>query len=270
MIVGVSRRTDVSAFQADWFLSCLRLGQVQVANPFRPTIQRQVSLRPEAVDAFVFWTRNPLPLIPHLDKIAAVCPRFYFLVTVTGYPPFLEPNCPDLGAVERFLRLLHERIGRRRIIWRYDPIIISAQLSREFHEANFARLADLISPFAFRVVMSFWDCYRKLVQRFVRRQFSPLLPAQERQAYLELLSAVTRLAESAGLEVRSCAEKADLELIGVRPGKCVDNDLLQELFGLHLPYRKDPGQRQLCRCQASVDIGAYGTCRGGCLYCYAC
>ena len=74
-------------------------------------------------------------------------------------------------------------------------------------------------------------------------------------------------ATSAGLEIQSCAEAA--VSAGVRPGKCVDEQLLNELFGLNLSYRKDPAQRKLCLCRESVDIGRYGSCGHGCLYCYA-
>ncbi len=85
---------------------------------------------------------------------------------------------------------------------------------------------------------------------------------------LELLARFAAAAARIGIEIQSCAEAA--HAAEVKPGKCVDEELLNELFGLRLSYRKDPGQRKLCLCQQSVDIGSYGTCRHGCLYCYAC
>ena len=91
----------------------------------------------------------------------------------------------------------------------------------------------------------------------------------ESQQIINLSNDLKMIADSYGLEIRSCAEEIDLVSSGIRSGKCIDNDLLNSYFDMNIPYRKDPNQRKACRCTASVDIGAYDTCGYRCVYCYA-
>ena len=70
MIISASRRTDIPAFFAGWFMEKIRSGAVQVSNPFNPRQIRTVSLRPEDVDGIVFWSKNPAPFLENLDAIA--------------------------------------------------------------------------------------------------------------------------------------------------------------------------------------------------------
>ncbi len=118
------------------------------------------------------------------------------------------------------------------------------------------------------MIVSFFDPYPKLGKRLKKAGIDMQTASGSPALQSELLTHFAAAAARTGIEIQSCAEAA--WTAGVRPGKCVDEELLNELFGLHIPYRKDPGQRKLCLCQQSVDIGSYGTCRHGCLYCYAC
>jgi len=267
MIVSVSRRCDIPAFAGDRFMERLRAGEVDVANPFRPGPGRRISLKREDVDAFVFWSRDPRPFLRNLAEIEGRGFPYYFLITLTGYPRILEPEVPPAAEAARFFHALAERIGRRRVIWRYDPVIFSEQTSFDFHVSNFSNLARQLSSSTARVIVSFFDPYPKLERRLlpIGIEFEKASGSTEQQS--ELLARLASIATSFGLEIQSCAEAA--LAAGVPPGKCIDEKLLNELFGLNLSYRKDPGQRKLCLCRLSVDIGSYGNCRHGCLYCYA-
>jgi hypothetical protein len=251
MVVSASRRCDIPAFAGDWFMERLRSGEVEVANPFRPSPGRRVSLRREDVDAFVFWSRDPRPFLGHLPEIERGGYAYYFLLTVTGYPAILEPCTPEPEAAAFFFRELAARIGRQRVIWRYDPVIFTQETDFGFHADNFSRLAGLLSPFTSRVIVSFFDPYPKVGRRLQKAgiRFEAASGSPEQQ--LDLLGREAALP------------------VGVSPGKCVDEGLLNDLFGLGLAYRKDPAQRKLCLCQQSVDIGSYGACGHGCVYCYA-
>jgi len=266
MIISASRRCDIPAFAGDWFMERLRSGEVDVASPFRPGAARKVSLRRADVDAFVFWSRDVRPFLRHLPEIEGGGYPYYFLITLTGYPRLLEPAVPAVEDAAACFRELARRIGRRRVIWRYDPVIFTAELDSRFHAENFARLAGQLAPFASRVIVSFFDPYAKALRR-LRKAGVDAAAAGSPQEQLELLERFAAIAARAGLEIQSCAEAA--LTAGISPGKCVDEKLLNETFGLKLAYRKDPSQRRLCLCQQSVDIGSYGTCRHGCLYCYA-
>ncbi|MCX6555900.1 MAG: DUF1848 domain-containing protein [Candidatus Aminicenantes bacterium] len=267
MIVSVSRRGDVPAFHSPWFMDCLRRGEAVVANPFRPKQSRVVDLRRDAVAALVFWSRDVRPLMVHLDEIDGRGYPYYFLITLTAYPRSLEPATPGLEAARSFFEALAARIGRQRIIWRYDPVLFSTATAWDFHRVNFLKLAGMLAPFAFRVIVSFFDPYRKALQRLKKYGIDGENAAGSAGQRTQLLAHFAAVAGEFQLEIQSCAEEASAA--GVDPGKCIDEKLLNELFGLNLAYRKDPNQRKLCLCQESVDIGSYGTCRHGCLYCYA-
>lgn len=265
MIISVSRRCDVPAFAGAWFMEQLCRGRVEVKNPFRPAQARYVSLKKQDVDAFVFWSRDPRPFLEHLPGIERGGYPYYFLLTLTGYPRLLEPGVPPPEQAGGFFKELAGRIGRRRLVWRYDPVIFTDGTPFAFHDRNFSVLARLLAPFAFRVIVSFFDPYPKVDRRLGKIGIAAEKATGSPEQQNDLLARFAEIAAEAGLEIQSCAEAA-----GVAPGKCVDEGLLNELFGLGLAYRKDPSQRKLCLCQQSVDIGSYGACRHGCLYCYAC
>jgi hypothetical protein len=268
MIVSASRRSDIPAFHGGWFMESLRQGEVVVRNPFRPAQAKTISLKKQDVDAFVFWSRDPRPFMEYLPEIERRGYPYYFLITVTRYPRLLEPSIPDIETAVLFFKELAERIGRRRIIWRYDPVIFSVGMGSDFHAGNFSKLARLLSPFTSRVIVSFFDPYPKALRRLRKTGIDAGTSAGTPEQQVDLLERFAATAAASGLEIQSCAEAALSK--GVAPGKCIDEELLNELFGLNLANRKDPSQRKLCLCQRSIDIGSYNTCRHGCLYCYAC
>ncbi|MEI6614207.1 MAG: DUF1848 domain-containing protein [Chrysiogenales bacterium] len=267
MIVSASRRSDIPAFHGAWFMKCLRQGEVVVKNPFRPAQAKTVSLKKQDVDAFVFWSRDPRPFLEHLPEIDRDGYPYYFLITVTGYPRLLESLTPLPEEAVLFFKELAGRIGRRRVIWRYDPVIFSDQTDFNFHVHTFSRLANLFAQFTSRVIVSFFDPYPKALRMLQKAGIQAGTAAGTPEQQLGLLERFAGIVTASGLEIQSCAEAASGT--SVRSGKCIDEGLLNELFGLGLSYRKDPAQRKLCLCQQSVDIGSYGTCRHGCLYCYA-
>ncbi len=248
-------------------MAALRAGELEVRNPFRPGEARRVSLRRRDVDAIVFWSRNARPFLRHLDEIDRGGYPYCFLVTVTGYPRILEPGVPDAGGAAAFVRELAARIGRRRVIWRYDPVIFLPGMGVRFHAANFARLAALLAPRVSRVIVSFFDPYASALRRLRKAGIDASGAGGTPEQQAGLLERFVASAAAEGLEIQGCAEPA--LRAAVPAGKCIDDRLLNEVFGLNLSYRKDAGQRKDCLCQQSVDIGAYGECGHGCLYCYA-
>lgn len=272
MIISASRRTDVPAFYGEWLFNRLRAGHCTVRNPFNAKQISTISLRPEDVDAIVFWSKDPAPLVPRLNELDAMGHRYYFLFTLNDYPKELEENLPDLEArVETFKRLAG-LIGPDRVVWRYDPIIISNKTPFVWHRRTFAGLCASLSGSTRRVITSPLEFYRK-----TERNLAPL--AKEGWVFEKdffgrpesgpLLGFMARAAEDAGIEVFSCAQERDWSPFGVRPGRCVDGALIERLFGVHLKYKKDGGQRPACGCTQSRDIGANDTCVHNCRYCYA-
>ena len=270
MIVSASRRTDIPAFYAEWMVRRLREGYCTVPNPFNRDQVTRISLRPEEVDAIVFWTRNPRPLMPHLDELDSRGYRYYFQFTILGYPQELDPKAPPAETAVETFRELAERMGPKRVIWRYDPIVLTGLTPPAFHQENFQRLAESLRGHTRRVVVSIVDMYRKIEKRLKKLEGTPA--ALHPCGVVELAPLMHKLAELArenGMEIVSCAEEVDLRSFGILPGKCVDDRVIAEAFGIEVPGTKDPAQRNACGCVVSRDIGMYESCLFGCQYCYA-
>jgi len=270
VIISASRRTDIPAFYAEWMIHRFRAGYCLVPNPINRAQVSRISLRPEDVDAIVFWTRNPRPLMRHLDELDARGYRYYFQFTILGYPRDIDPKSPPLATAVRTLRELAERIGPNRVIWRYDPIVFTGLTPPAFHRENFQRLAESFRGYTQRSVVSVVDRYRKIEDRLKRLEGTPAAvedcPPAEFESLMRDLAASAR---AGGMDIVSCAEPIDLRPFGIRPGKCVDDEVIARAFGIEVPNTKDPAQRETCGCVASRDIGMYESCLFGCRYCYA-
>ena len=271
MIISASRRTDIPAFYTDWFLRRIEEQCCSVANPFNPRQVARVSLAPADVDAIVFWTKDARPLIAHLDQLNRLGYRYYFQYTVNGYGELFEPHVPPLyDCIDAFCELA-AKIGPDKVIWRYDPIVVSNKTDVNYHKERFAGILDKLRSSTRRVVVSFVDDYRKAASQF--RQLAHegvevrLTPRPDEVA--ELAGFIGQYAAVHGIETFSCAETFDLQPFGIKRGKCIDDTLLEKLFGIRVSPAKDRSQRPECGCVVAKDIGVYGTCRHGCRYCYA-
>lgn len=278
MIISASRRTDIPAFYDEWFINRIRAGECAVPNPFNRNQVSVVSLRPDDVDVIVFWTRNPRPLFPHLAELDQRGYRYYFQYTLLGNPRTLDPKSPPVETAIRTFRELAERVDPQRVIWRYDPIVLSEATPPAYHVQTHARIAEALAGYTPRNVISLMDVYRKAqgrlnglaVQGIKVEDVKPdgvsgALP----EPVSDMLRRLAETAQAHGMEITSCAEEADLRPCGIQPGKCVDDEYIARTFGLRLSLKKDPSQRAACGCVASKDIGMYDTCLFGCQYCYA-
>ncbi len=274
MIISASRRSDVPAFYAPWFMNRIRAGWCSVPNPFHKTQVARVSLQPQDVDVIVFWTRNPRPLMPHLRELDGRGYRYYFQYTLMDNPRALDPKCPSAESALRVFEELADRIGPERVVWRYDPIVISNKTGFDFHVRAYERIARQLRHRTRRSVISIMDPYRKTQSRLRQLacdgiEISGLAGAVDGAG---LGGLVRRLADAAygnDMEIVSCAEELDLLPSGVAPGRCVDDVLIRRVYGLDVESRKDPAQRKACGCVVSRDIGMYDSCLFGCRYCYA-
>jgi hypothetical protein len=276
MIISVSRRCDIPRFQFDWFMDRLDAGFAEAVNPFNANQVRRVGLSPEEAELLVFWTRDPRHLLARAGELERRGCRFYVMVTLTGYPALLEPRMPEAADICAAMRELAERTGPRRTIWRYDPVFLSSQTDESFHRENFSALARRLEGKIQRVIISLYDEYRGAKRRLGALEQSGgfrVLPATDGGGRLlpqvrGLLGDLAKIAGDAGMEIQSCAEAEDLSPLGIAPGACIDGGLIRDLWGIAADV-KDRNQRPHCRCAPAVDIGRYGDCPAGCLYCYA-
>jgi len=273
MIISASRRTDIPAFFGEWFVNRLRAGFCRVVNPFNPKQVSRVSLAPGDVDAIVFWTKDAQPFLFRIDDIERMGFRTLFLYTLNDYPLALEPRLPPVRQrVATFLRLA-DRLGPDRVVWRYDPILLSRELDVAYHLGTFDRLAGLLDGATERVIISFVDLYRKTERRLkaVEDETGDMF-CRDPLGHPELDRLVRGLVDIAGrrhMEIQSCCEDTRLRDQGVKAGKCIDDEQMRRVFGIDVNAHKHAGQRLNCGCVVSRDVGANDTCRHGCAYCYA-
>lgn len=263
MILSVSRRTDIPAFYSEWFFNRLREGYALVRNPMNTHQISKVTLDPEVIDCIVFWTKDPSKMLPKLELLAQY--NYYFQVTITGYDASIEPNLAPKEEIIASFKQLTKNLGKARTIWRYDPIIITKRLDRDFHRKKFAALAESLAQSTEKCVISFVDLYKK-TQRNIKG-LGPVL--MDDQSVLEIAQDLSILAKQFGLTLETCSESLDLTRFGIKAGKCIDDALISRIVGEQFDIGKDPNQRLECGCVSSIDIGAYNTCSHRCIYCYA-
>lgn len=258
-VISVSRRTDIPALYSNWFFDRVKEGYCCIKNPYN-NVKSEVSLKPYDVTAFVFWTKNPGPMLNRLDEINDY--HYYFQVTINPYGKDIEPGVPQKMKVIESAKNLASKIGAHRVIWRYDPIFISEKYTVEYHKKYFEEIA-------FRMKGCFRHCVISIVDVYSASQFQKLgirTPTDTEKD--ELITHLMNVATKYGFEIVSCAETG-LDKYGVKMGHCIDADIISELVGESLDLKKDKNQRKECGCCASKDIGAYNTCVQGCKYCYA-
>jgi hypothetical protein len=270
MIISASRRTDIPAFYPAWFMNRIREGFCHVPNPFNPKQVSRISLGPDDVECIVFWTRDPRPLLPYLAALDAAGYRYYFLITLLNNPRAIDPFSPSMETSINTFKRLSDRIGPRRVVWRYDPILLSTATDVDYHKRSFSFIAESLRGSTVRSVISLATIYRKLRGRLNCLEDAGIRVREpEEEEIAELMVYFAATAEENGLKIMSCAQEKTLHAFGILPGKCVDDALIREVFGIEVSHRKDPSQRKACGCVESRDIGMYDTCLFGCVYCYA-
>ena len=264
MILSASRRTDIPAFYSEWLLNRLKAGYVLVPNPRNPLRYSHIKLSPQTVDCIVFWTKNPRACVSKLDAISAMGYPFYFQFTLTPYGNDVEANLPGKEELLSAFLELSAILGPDRVVWRYDPVIITSQMDVSYHARCFEKMAARLEGSTYRCIFSYLDFYARLSNSL--RQIGALR-IEEEDMY-RIAKAFSKSAKRHGMELSSCCEPIDLSRFGISHASCIDKHMIETLIGCELRVKKDTGQRPGCGCMESVDIGSYDTCLHGCKYCY--
>lgn len=306
VIISASRSTDIPAFFSRWFFNRLEKGYCTWINPFNQQKQYISFSRCKVV---VFWTKNPEPIIPYLHILDEFGIHYYFQVTLNDYvKEELEPNLPSVEKRIETFKKLSDLIGSDRIIWRFDPILLSSAISPRSILSKIWKIGNELKGYTDKLVFSFVDikAYRKVQNNLVKE--TPLFTKEnveegegsdsQRKEIIEGLCKLRKIWKDEGwnLTMATCAESLDLEKYGIEHNRCIDEELMERIFGddKELVYYlrtgklpepnlfgdipelpsicknlKDKGQRKLCGCMISKDIGMYNTCRHFCVYCYA-
>ncbi len=223
----------------------------------------KITLSPDVIDCIVFWSKNPRPMLSRLKELEDY--MYYFQFTINAYDKGLEASVPRKEGIIKTFKELSDAIGPKRVIWRYDPILLTDKMDLDYHVLYFDEIAKRLEGYTNTCVISFVDLYKKTQTNLKDTDArEPLM-----KEMLELSAKLFFIAKKYGITIQTCAEEIALESVGIKHGRCIDNALIEDLLGMKLVVGKDPNQRKECGCVQSIDIGEYNTCAHGCKYCYA-
>lgn len=292
VIISASRSTDIPAFYAEWLAGRIKEGYVKWTNPFNG-VPLYVTFRKTRL--FVFWSKNPKPMLKHLDFLDENGFNYYFQFTLNDYDAEqLESGVPDVQSRIATFRELSERIGKERVIWRFDPLILTDKIGVGELLRKVEYVGNQLQGFTEKMVFSFADInvYKKVQKNL---QSNSIYYREFDEARMnEFAAGLQELNRKWQYELATCAEQIPLEKYGIHHNKCIDDDLMVRLFpedkalmdflGVSIQAadlfhpcpaivkshaNKDKGQRRYCGCIVSKDIGEYNTCPHLCEYCYA-
>lgn len=306
IIISASRSTDIPAFYAKWFFNRLAKGYCVWYNPFN---QKPMYISFKNCKVIVFWTKNPKPILPYLHELDKRGIHYYFQVTLNDYmKERFEPNVPSVDERVETFKELSSIVGKERIIWRFDPLIVTKEITPRELLTRIWHIGNKLKGYTDKLVFSFVDvkAYRKVQINLVKEtdyftkdnvESAEMNDSQRN----EVVVGLTKLRETWknegwNITLATCGEDSELEVFGIEHNRCIDGELMKEVFAddqelvyyLHtlkwpqrnmfgelppLPLKeknvKDFGQRKVCDCMVSKDIGMYNTCHHLCVYCYA-
>ncbi|MDM8336415.1 DUF1848 domain-containing protein [Mediterranea massiliensis] len=306
VIISASRSTDIPAFYAKWFFKRLAKGYCAWYNPFN---QQKIYISFKNCKVIVFWTKNPKPILPYLHILDEMGIHYYLQVTLNDYVnEGFEPNVASIDERVETFKQLSLMIGKERVIWRFDPLIITPTISPRELLKRIWNIGNKLKGSTNKLVFSFIDvkAYRKVQNNLVKE--TKLFTKEnvenaeanhtQRIEIVEGLQRIRSIWKDQGwnVEIATCAEDISLESYGIEHNRCIDGELMKRIFSddkeliyylhtLKWPERdifgelppippkmknvKDSGQRKVCGCMVSKDIGMYNTCQHFCVYCYA-
>lgn len=292
IIISASRSTDIPAFYADWFVERWEKGYIKWNNPFN---NKPLYVSFDKARVVVFWSKNPRPMFKYLPFLKEHIKNFYFQFTLNDYDnEGYEGNVPKLEQRIKTFIELSEKIGKDHVIWRFDPMILTDKINVQTLLNRVKKIGDQLQNYTNKLVFSFADIsiYAKVSSNLKKENIA----YQEftDTTMHEFAKGLQELNKVWNFKIGTCAEKIPLEQYGIVHNKCIDDDLMIELFshdkklmdflGVEIKpinlfdqtptivksrNNKDKGQRELCGCIYSKDIGQYNTCPHECVYCYA-
>lgn len=292
VIISASRSTDIPAFYADWLISRIKEGYIQWKNPFNG-VPSYISFQNTRL--IVFWSKNPKSMLQHLNYLEEKKLNYYFQFTLNDYDKEkLEPCVPNVKSRIETFQQLSERIGKEKVIWRFDPLILTNKIGVDELLRKVENVGNQLKNYTEKLVFSFADIkiYKKVQNNL--RSNSIIYQEFDERTMNEFAVGLQSLNSYWNFELATCAEQMPLEKYGIIHNKCLDDDLIIWLFPddnelmdflgvkisppdifnpdpivLKNKNNKDKGQRKFCGCIISKDIGEYNTCPHLCEYCYA-
>lgn len=262
MILNTGARTDTVQYYSEWLLNRFKEGFVLTRNPLFPDKVTRYELTPDKIDLVLFCSKNYAPILPRLREITDKYP-VYFYYTITPYGKDIEPGVPSVLESIETLKRLSAIVGRNRVAWRYDPVLLTSKYTIELHAKAFAYMAEKLAPYIDRCIFSFVELYKKLTINMP--ELIPMTESDKRK----IADFLGKTAKHYGIRIQTCGTNGNYSEFGIHSSGCA---VLSELGKAnHCEFKdiKHKGMREGCHCIENRDIGAYDTCPNGCKYCYA-
>lgn len=262
MIINVGGRTDIVNYYTPWLLNRLKEEYAYSRNPFAKGNVYKLSLKPEDVDCLLFCSKNYQPILKHIkeidEKYNVLC---NYTITTYGYD--IEPKVPSIDESIKTLKKLSGIIGKNKILWRYDPILLTQTYTVEKHLETFEYMAEKISPLVTRCIFSFVDMYNE-----VEKNMPEIIPLTSDDKH-RLLEAIGEISQKYDLYTQTCATNENYKKYNIHQAGCTTVEILEQAHNVVYKNIKAQGIRKNCHCIVSRDIGAYNSCLNECKYCYA-
>ena len=226
VIISASRSTDIPAFYADWFFERLKLGYSVWTNPSNG-VPSYISY--QNTRFIVFWSKNPRPLLEHLKELKERNIECYIQYTLNDYEAEgLERGVPALAQRIETFKMLVDRLGKGRIIWRFDPMILTDKISMDDLLIKVQHIGDELKGYTDKMVFSYADIasYRKVKSNLEKNGINYI--EWDEIQMTEFASRLSRMNQERGwnFTLATCGEKIDIGQYGIEHNRCVDDDLM--------------------------------------------
>jgi len=295
VIISASRSTDIPAFYSDWFFNRIKKGYCAWFNPFNG---QKLYVAFNNVHFIVFWSKNPRPILSHLGYLKNHNLGCYFQYTLNDYvAEGLEKGVPNLQYRIDTFKMLVDKLGLGHVIWRFDPLILTDKIRNDDLLEKINNIGNQLKGYTEKLIFSFADIanYSRVKANLVKNDIH-YIEWEEQTSMMTFVRELASLNQQWGYELATCGEKEIFTQYGIKKNSCVDGALIERLcpndrflryylhtgeipvpdlfgdipdFPSNLPLFKDKGQRKLCGCMDSKDVGEYNTCPHQCEYCYA-
>jgi DNA repair photolyase len=262
MIVNVGGRTDIVNYYSQWLMNRIKEGFAYSRNPLFPKNVSKISLNPKDVDCLMFCSKNYKPILKYMkeinEKYKIICHY-----TITAYGKDVEPYVPVINESIKNLIELSKIVGKEKVLWRYDPILLTEKYTVEKHLETFEYMAKQIAPYVQRGIFSFVEMYKKLDYNMPE-----IIPFTEVDK-IKIFKGIGEISKKYNLYIQTCGTDENYEEYGIHVSGCTTSEILEQANSVKYKNVKAKPMRKGCHCIPSRDIGAYDTCLNGCKYCYA-
>lgn len=262
MIINVGGRTDIVNYYTPWLLKRLEEGFVYTRNPYNRKHLTCYDLSRKYVDAIIFCSKNYEPILNHMPSIMEKYP-VYCHYTITAYGRDVEEKVPSIDESIDILKQLSDIVGKGKLSWRYDPILLTEKYTVDRHLESFEHIASCVHGYVNNCIFSFVDMYRK-----VYRNMPEIIEFKEDEKK-QILEGLSSIADKYDLTLQSCADTSSYDEYGICTSGCITSSVLEESNNVVFRNVNHRGSRKGCKCMPWNDIGEYDTCLNACRYCYA-